>query len=49
MREIYFDGMTIFDNYQFFIHTNKFGGNRPETARAHRPRPILIQVLQLQI
>lgn len=29
-----FDGMTIFDDSQFFIHINTYRGNRPGTARA---------------
>lgn len=29
-----FDGMTVYDNSQFYIHVNTFRGNRPETARA---------------
>ena len=29
-----FDGMTIYDDSQFFIHINTFRGNRPNTTRA---------------
>jgi Zn-dependent peptidase ImmA (M78 family) len=29
-----FDGMTIYDNSQFFIHINTFRGNRQNTARS---------------
>lgn len=29
-----FDGMTIFDSDQFYIHINTFRGNRPDTQRA---------------
>lgn len=29
-----FDGMTIYDDSQFFIHVNTFRGNKPSTARS---------------
>jgi Zn-dependent peptidase ImmA (M78 family) len=29
-----FDGMTIYDNSEFFIHINTFRGNRPDTPRS---------------
>lgn len=29
-----FDGMTIYDDAQFFIHINTFRGNRPDTPRS---------------